>query len=618
MRRLSWRDAWLVVPALALTAWLDWHGLKSWFQQDDFAWLSLGGRIHSFHDLLDALFRPAAQGTVRVFSERASFLLLERWFGLDHRPFHLLGLATHALNLALLAWITLRLSGSRLAAAAAPIVWAAGLGLAVPLAWISAYNEILCAFCLLAAFVCLLEWLESGKPLWLAAQWAFFAAGFGVLEIVVVYPALAAAWCWIDKRRVPRAVWWMWLASALFAAAHLWLIPKPADGPYARHWDPSMAATLLQYASMALGGNLEPLHWPLPRAAPSIIAALTGAAAALWLALAWRRGEKLALFGAAWFALAIAPVLPLRDHVSDYYLAIPSIGWAWVAATALAAASRGAWWARLAAVAVLGWHLAYVGAAHRITADFRYRRGLDARHLFFALDTAVQRHPGKLIVVSGLGEELFWAAFFDSRMLLAARICLDPRDQSSQWMAAGPAFALEARCAPAEIAQAARDRRLAAYRWVPRKLHAWTRHYRHRLPREWLAAPPTRIDAADPNAAPWLGSGWYQIEPGGRWTSLRAEATLAAPDTPGRALAIFAYRPLEPEKPPARLTVRLNGVEALRFVLPREKPAFAATVPLPPLAGSPQLRVELEVDRPFPAPGDARRLGIVVSRLEWQ
>ena len=618
MRRLSWRDAWLIAPALALTAWLDWQGLKSWFQQDDFVWLSLGGRIHSFLDLLDAVFRPAAQGTVRVFSERAYFLLLERWFGLDHRPFHLAGLATQGLNLALLAWITLRLSGSRLAAAAAPVIWAAGLGLAVPLAWISAFNEILCAFCLLAAFACLLEWLESGKRRWLAAQWALLVAGFGVLEIVVVYPALAAAWCWIDRRRVPRAVWWMWLASALFAAAHLWLIPKPAEGAYARHWDLSMAATLLQYASMALGGNLEPLNWPLPRIAPGVVAALTGAAAALWLALAWRRGEKLALFGAAWFALVIAPLLPLRDHVSDYYLAVPSIGWAWVAATALAAAWRRAWWIRLATASLLALHLMYAGAAHRLTSDFRYRRGLEARHLFFALDTAVQRHPGKLIVVSGVDEELFWAAFFDSRMLLAARVCLDPQDAANHWLAAGPADAAAARCAPAEIAQAARERRLAAYRWRPRKLHAWTRHYRHRLPREWLGIPPVRIDTADENAARWLASGWHQIEPGGRWTSLRAEATLAAPNSPGHALTIFGYRPAEPDKPPACLTVRLNGAEARRFVLPRGKAAFAVTVPLPALSGSPQLRVELEVDRPFVAPGDARQLGIVVSRLGWQ
>lgn len=618
MRRPAWRDAWLLLPALALMAWLDWHGLRTWFQQDDFAWLSQGGRIHSFTDFLNALFRPAAQGTVRVFSERLYFIVLERLFGLDHRPFHLIGLATQIANLALLAWITLRLTGSRLAAAAAPAIWVAGLGLAVPLAWISAFNELLCALCMLAAFACLLAWLETGRRGWLAAQWGFLLSGFGVLEIAVVYPALAAAWCWLDRKHVPRAVWWMGAASAAFAAAHLWLIPKPAEGTYARHWDLSMLQTYGRYWAMALGGNLEAAYWPFARLAPAAVAAVTGAAAAAWLALAWRSRARMALFGFAWFTLVLAPVLPLRDHVSDYYLAVPSIGWAWFAATALQAA-----WARsigfkIAASLVLGLHLLYAGAAHRMTADFRYQRGLEARHLFFALDYAVHHHPGKLIVVTGVDADLFWTAFFDSRILLPARICLDPRSVSpvlaSQW----PDSVQEARCSPAEIVQAARERRLTAYEWIPRKLHARTRHYRHRLPGEWLGLPPARILTAREEDARWLGKGWHQIEPGGRWTRLRAEATLAAPDRSGRTLTIDGYRPLEPGQPPPRLIVRLDGAEALRFTLPANRPAFTIQIPLPPAAANPAIRVELEVDRPHLAPGDRRELGIVVSRLEWR
>ncbi|MCS6954498.1 MAG: hypothetical protein NZM33_16770 [Bryobacteraceae bacterium] len=98
MRQSVLRDAWLVLPALAVMAWLDWHGLKTWFQQDDFAWLSQGGRIRSLEDFVHALFRPAAQGTVRVFSERLYFIVLERLFGLDHRPFHLIGLASQTFS----------------------------------------------------------------------------------------------------------------------------------------------------------------------------------------------------------------------------------------------------------------------------------------------------------------------------------------------------------------------------------------------------------------------------------------------------------------------------------------------------------------------------------------
>ncbi len=620
MRRFGWRDAWLVLPAVALMAWLDWHGLRSWFHQDDFAWLSLDGRVHSFAGLLDALFRPAAQGTVRVFSERLFFLGLERLFGLDHRPFHLVVLATQWANLVLLCWITLRVTGSRLAAAAAPVFWAAGIGLAVPLAWLSAYNQVLCSFCLLAAFACLLRWLETGRRRWLAAQWALLVFGFGVLEIMVVYPALAAAWCWLDRRRVPRQIWWMWGASAVFAAAHMLLIPKQSEGVYARHWDFSMLRTYGQYWSLALGGNLEPEHWPLSWLPRRAVAAITGMAAAAWLALAWRRGERLAVFGLAWFTLALAPVLPLRDHVSDYYLAAPSIGWAWVAATALQAAWSRGLWLKAAAALLLALHLMYAGAAHRATAEWRYERGLEARHLFLALERAADLHPGRLIVVSGIDNELFWGAFYDARPLLQQRICLDPRSAAAIQAPAGFGHTSEAFCAPAGIADAARGRRLAAYRWDPvaRRLRAEARLYRHRLPREWLGLPPSRIDTASQADAGWLGEGWYQAEAGGRWTSLRAAVTMAAPDRAGRHLVIQGYRPLEPPSPAVWLTVLVDGVEAGRYALPKDRPDFMVAVPLPAPGGAAAMRVELAVDRPITAPGDRRVLGVMISRLEYR
>ncbi len=618
MKRLRWRDAWLVLPALFVLVCLDWHGLRSWFHQDDFAWLSLGAGARSFEDLLGALFRPAAQGTVRVFSERLFFLLLERAFGMDHRPFHLVVLATQAANLALLGWITLRLSGSRLAAAAAPAVWMAGVGLAAPMAWLSAYNQVLTAFCLLAAFACLLEWLETGRRRWLAAQWVFFVIGLGSLEVAVVYPALAGAWCWLARRSVPRPLWWMLGAAAAFAAAHMAFIPKQSEGVYARHWDLSMLRTYGQYWSLALGGNLDPPQWPvswLPRRAVAVIG---GLAAAAWLVLAWRRGAKLAVFGFAWFTLALAPVLPLRDHVSDYYLAIPSIGVAWIAATALQAAwGRGAL-TLAAALIPVALHLLYAGAAHRSMADWRYERGVNSKRLYLALERAIELHPGKLIVLTGVDGELFWAGFFDSRQLLPQRVCLDPRETAAVSAPAGFGDISGAICTPPETVAAARERRLVAYRWISGRLHAQTRLYVHRLPEEWRDLPPAEIDLAGQEAARWLGSGWHQAEPGGRWTSLHAEVTLAAPDRAGRLLFITAYRPVEPQGEAVHLSVRVDGKQARRFLLPRQNAAFTLTVALPAPGGSPSMRVELAIDRPFQAPGDARQLGIVVSRMHWQ
>ena len=46
------------------------------------------------------------------------------------------------------------------------------------------------------------------------------------------------------------------------------------------------------------------------------------------------------MFCLAWFALALTPVLPLRDHVTEYYSALPAIGLAWLGGWAVAEARR--------------------------------------------------------------------------------------------------------------------------------------------------------------------------------------------------------------------------------------------------------------------------------------
>ncbi|MGC8761778.1 MAG: hypothetical protein ACP5VC_17620 [Bryobacteraceae bacterium] len=612
------RDLLLVLPALALMAWLDWNGMRAWFHQDDFAWLALARGVDSAERLWRALVEPAAQGTVRIWSERLFFVLLERLFGLDHRPFHLVVAATQAANLVLLGWITLRVSGSRLAAAAAPLFWAVSPALATPLAWLSAYNQILCAFFLLAAFACLLEWLKTRQRAWYAAQAGLFVLGLGALEIMVVYPALAAAWCWLERRRVPRAVWWLWLPSLLFAAVHLLWIPKPSSGVYGRHWDVSMVTTYFQYWTLALAA--EPatgpavLRW-LPRA---YAGALMAGAASVWLLVAAATRRVLPVFGWVWFTVTLAPVLPLRDHVSDYYLVSPAIGLAWLLATGLDAARRHGPALLAAAAVVCGLYGVYAGSAHRQMADWRFTRGREARHFVLALERATQLHPGRLLVVTGISDELFWAALFDSRLLFRERICLDPREADRVRVPAGYDPIAPVVCEPAEVADAAAHGSLVAYVWEApyRRLRAITRLYLHRLPDEWRALPPVHLDLASARAGPWLLRGWYEAEPGGRWTGPMATAVLAAPRASGRRLLVAGMRPGSLLSTPAEVRVRLDGHEVGRAVLDRQRPSFHLLLPLPAVPqAAREMRVELSVHPVARAPGDARELGVFVTRL---
>lgn len=618
--QLERRDAVLVLLAPALMLWLDWNGLRAWFHQDDFAWLALARSVNSPESLWRALLEPAAQGTVRIWSERLFFLVLERLSGLDHRPFHLAVLATQTANLGLLYWLTLRMSRSRMAATAAPLLWAASPALAVPLAWLSAYNQILCAFFALAAFACLLRWLDTGRRAWFAAQAALFVLGFGALEVMVVYPALATAWCWLERRRVPVPVWWLWAPSLLFAAAHMALIPKPSTGVYARHWDGSMALTYRQYWKLALAA--EPSQGPpalpwLPRPAAGTAAA---AAALAWVAFAARRGLVLPVFGLLWFTAALAPVLPLRDHVSDYYLTLPAVGVAWVFASGLAEACRRAKPLCAGAAAVTVLLAIQTGTAHRASADWRYGRGREARYLYHALERAAELHRERLLVVSGIDSELFWGAFFDARLLFRQRICLDPREAGQIDVPAGFNSIAPAVCQPAEIGAAARRRMLTAYRWEPRerRLRAWTRLYFHRLPRAWLELPPSDLALASADDERWLLHGWHQPEAGGRWMGREAEALLAAPAGAGRRLRVAGLRPANLLERPIELRVLVEEREIGRVRVERARPSFDVLLPLPEQRGEGGVRVRLSVDRTDRAPGDVRELGLFLTRLAVQ
>src|SRR5205807_3724492 len=134
-------------------------------------WLMLPRTIHSGRDVWEALFTARAQGTVRVLSERVPFLVFPALFGIHVWPFRILTFATEFANLALVAAIGRRLTGSALAGAAAAVFWLLCEPLATPMAWAAAYNEILWAFLLLLSFYFLLRYAESGERRYLAGQW---------------------------------------------------------------------------------------------------------------------------------------------------------------------------------------------------------------------------------------------------------------------------------------------------------------------------------------------------------------------------------------------------------------------------------------------------------------
>lgn len=610
--------ALLYAIPLAVFVWLYWFALRAWFQQDDFAWLALRSEVHSFGDLLRALFEPRAQGTIRPWSERLFFLVLYDRYGLDHRPFHIAVALTQCANLLLLQSIVRRITGSRFAAVASACVWLAGAGLATPLSWLSTYNQILCAFFLLAAFRLLLLHLDTGRRRWWWAQCAVFVLGFGALEVNVVYPALAAAWCWLAARPQLRRTLWLFSGSALYVFANFHFAPKPTSGVYARHWDFSIVPTYFSYWRAALAA--EPIaartEWPLWVWNAS--AGLLGAAGLAFLVWAWRRGDRLAAFGLVWFTVALAPLLPLRDHFSLYYLAVPSLGLAFIAASA-AALSRRSGWGGLALCSVfLAFHFYLAVPFNRATTVWHFERGLRIRSLVEGLERAHELHPGRVIALAGIDSELFWAGYFDRPYSLygLTETCLVPG--SDRAIDAHPELGDIAPylCSPSVLADTARQGRLAVYAYEGPYLRNITRQYvRQNAPR-WKSAWPDFIDAGLPSYARYLGPGWYDIQGTFRWMGPRAELTLAAPPATGAQLSIGGYCPAEHLAVPIQLTVSAGGLVLGRRAVTRDNTSFSFDFPLPPaLAGKPSMKVDFAVDRTVTPPNDGRALGLVFGKI---
>jgi hypothetical protein len=610
--------------AAAFCLWLYWPGLLAWFQQDDFAWLGLLLHYHKPSGLPALLFEPKAQGTIRPLSERGFFLVFHALFGLDALPFRIWVFLTQFANLALAAAIARRLTGSDLAAFLAPVFWTANAALALPMSWTSAYNQILCGTALLGAFYCFLRYAETDNRRWYAAQWAIFLAGFGALEINVVYPALAAGYALLASRRHFRSTLPLFAASALFAAVHRSLARPAGDETYRMYWDASILATLKTYWRDVFGASHLPalgvpawlsfLGWLAPIVLTIALFSFLGGQLV--------KGRWAAFFPLLWFLAVIGPVLPLKNHVSDYYNALPSLGIALLGAWAFAEAWNESSLGKAAAIACAALYLATSTPAARATAQYNYGRSHAARNLVLGVHTARQLHPGKIILLHNVGTALFWSAINDNpfRLLDIHNVYLTPGSENSiqEYPALGDVrrFVFPAAATLGALAAG----KAAVYDAAGPRLRNITPTYAE-LARQTLKPElSSRIDGGAEDFAGQLGEGWHAPDSGHRWMSKRASLRLAAPKSHPAKLFLHAYCP-EPQlsSGPLHLKVFVEGSSNGPVVVNVSQSEFHAEIPIPSgLAGSGELRVTLEVDRTLSIPGDGRELGLAFGSIAVQ
>lgn len=602
---------WLLPPLFCL--WVYWYGLRAWFQQDDFAWLGLRMQVHTWHDFLQAMFAPMAQGSIRPWSERGFFMAFSSLFGIEALPFRVWVFLTQFANLALLSSITRRLTGSWVAGMLAPVFWTANAALSVPMSWTSAYNQVLCAFFLLLAFYFFLRHTETGRSGFYIAQWVVFILGFGALELNVVYPGLAAAYALLRTRKHFWQTLPLFAASGLYFVIHRLVAPAETAGVYQMHWDGSILATFWHYWQWALAAARLPAvrtvpAWFVPAVTSVLTAALVGFA--LWRAM---RRDWLGCFFLCWFVGVLAPLLPLRDHFTDYYLAIPVIGLAMLGAWGISAAFHKALWIGALASGLGAVYLVSALPVSRAVARWHFDRGESVRALALGVARAHELHPGKLILVNGVGTDLFWAGVYDRpfRLYGAEEVYLTPGSEAA--IEAHPELGPVSNyiLATAVVRRALEQDQAVVYQAGGPPLKNITTYYRDHVAASWKAEQPRFVDVGQKLFADLLGPEWYPPEGAYRWMPAQATVRMGGPRSPREKLYLMGFCAGGAlVKGSVKMTVNVSGIPAGVFIIGHSG-AFDQAVALPAeLAGRNEIEVRLTVDRTFSVPGDPRQLGM--------
>jgi hypothetical protein len=614
MKNAPARYAWLAIaPAFALLIY--WRVPFTWFANDDFAWLGLPLQVHHARDLLTVLFEPKAQGTVRFLGERLFFLVFSAVFGYHALPYHLFGLATWCADLVLAALIGERLTGSKAAGVLGAVFWTASSILVTPIAWASAYNELLCGFCILLAFYARLR-------AWRAIEWIAYLAGFGALEVIVVYPAIATLHALIDQPSRDRkgadnlrTAIPLFIPAILFTLLHFFVIPKGGGTYYKVAIDTRIFPTLLQYLKWCLGPDRLSqlaLHWGRFGTRVMWITAL--ALAVFIVVRLWRR-QWIAVFFCGWFLFLVAPVLVLPNHVIDYYASLAELGLAWIAGWAMVVAWRTNRLARGFAVALAACSLA--GSIREVDAYTRwyYQRSIRMETLFLGIQDALRAHPGSALILHGVDNDLFQTGFQDEpfRLLGFPKVYLAPGGEAG--IDARPdlggiaPFLISPRQALSMIA-AGQARVLSVTNDGVRDI---TRGYQLVLHADPRATRIDAVDAGDPNAAQSFGPTWFPPEGGFRWMPKSATVRLSAPTSPSERLYIIGFAPGAVLKSgPVTITVRAEGRQLGKAAIRNPNTQFAFDFALPPdFTGKPSVDITLELDKVMRAPNDNRDLGMV-------
>lgn len=608
-----------VIPVCFCAA-LYWRGLAIWFVQDDFGWLGLRNQVTGWHGFLWAMFAPLAQGTIRPWSERGFFLLFSSLFGLHPLPFRAFVFLNQFINVLLVIFLTRRITQSAAAGFLAPLLWLANPALALPMAWTSAYNEIQCATFLMLSLSLFVRFTETEKRGYLWAQYVAFGLGFGSNELTVVYPAMAALYAFWFARRHLGTTAPLFMMSTVFAVGDR-LIANPATGAYAMSFRPTAVwATFVRYLGTLFFGLTSGavLGWPKWTGEALAAGMVAGVVAfAVWRT---RKQDYAAAFGVCWFLIVLAPLLPLHNHVTSYYVMIPAIGAAMAGAYGIVRAWQNGLALAVCATVLAGTYFCLSSAESSREMAWHFERAERARELVQGVVEVKRRHPGKLVLIENVDEQLFWAAIYDlpfARIFGWRDVFLTPESRALIPEPAGR-DPLDGYFFPESVIRAYVGNGSAVVcTFENGVLRNATAQYAALLTTKPAPLLDRSIDVGLPYEARQIGAGWFAEDNGARWSSQRAIVYLPGPVRPHQKLRIHGWVNRKAlAEAPLRVALTVGGCQQPVKTIAKKSSEFTFEYDIPSqLVGQERIEVAVAVDRTARVPPDPRNLGLAFGQF---
>ncbi len=306
--------AWAAAAiAVLLALWVQRRAAGAWFTPDDLV------QLEQARGLL-----PWPVTAWRWLSGVAWARFATSSFGADPLPYHVANLAMHGANVALLFALARRWGASLVAAFAAALLYGASRVHATALASGASAGEFLALGLLLAAL------LAAGRAPWrmvLAAALALLA--LLAKESVLLVPAAALL---LPADRTPGAgrMRWALPALALAAGGALLALGRTSGRLGGEAYAVGVGAHVPRTLGLLMAWCTD-LATAIPdqlgaTRSPAWLAGLLALALLGLAAWAARRRAPLAAVGAAWWLLAVAPVLPLVHQLYLHYLVAPAAG----------------------------------------------------------------------------------------------------------------------------------------------------------------------------------------------------------------------------------------------------------------------------------------------------